>query len=252
MCMVTSEVLNEILQFHLPLCLDIRTVHVCVEENNGKCQDEDRVRVLKLTDERWVAHTVSLTVKKRKSIVKNLFKKQTWHERLKDIPECLHQSLYFLSFSLNFNLSLELSQSVIQIHPWEIHLIQNTAKMKIIITIIYFQTDMCGFGLVCADLYSIRTVKQKTKKSSLLTPKHPCWTVFVGFPETPRSSAYLSLSSREWSVQCPQVCLTQTLSLSDTGSPSLVSWKIKRVRVKQRWDRDGHNLKLHSCKTMIN
>lgn len=65
-CVVTSEILDKILQLHLPLCFDVRTVHVRVEEDDGKCQDEDRVWVLKLTDERWVAHAVSLTVRKRK------------------------------------------------------------------------------------------------------------------------------------------------------------------------------------------
>lgn len=42
-------------------------------------------------------------------------------------PEGLYQSLHPLSFTLDFNLSLELPQSIIQIHPSEVHLIQNTA-----------------------------------------------------------------------------------------------------------------------------
>lgn len=61
LCVFTSEVLDEILQFHLPLSLDVGTVHVCVEEDDGEGQDEDGVRVLELSDQGWVTHTVPLT-----------------------------------------------------------------------------------------------------------------------------------------------------------------------------------------------
>lgn len=57
----TSQVLDEVLHFHLPLGLHIWAVHVCVEKDDGKRQDEDGVRVLKLSDQHWVAHAVSLT-----------------------------------------------------------------------------------------------------------------------------------------------------------------------------------------------
>jgi len=46
-------------------------------------------------------------------------------------PECLYQSLHFLRFTLHTNMSLKLPQSLIQLHPREIHLIHHTAiKMK--------------------------------------------------------------------------------------------------------------------------
>ncbi len=62
---ITSKVLNKILQLHFPLSFDVGAVHVCVEKDDGKCQDEDRVWVLKLADECRVAHAVSLTVRKK-------------------------------------------------------------------------------------------------------------------------------------------------------------------------------------------
>lgn len=43
-------------------------------------------------------------------------------------PECLYKPLYFLGFSLNFNLCLELPQSIIDVHAWEVHLIHHTAE----------------------------------------------------------------------------------------------------------------------------
>lgn len=57
----TSQILDEILQFHLPLSFDVGTVHICVEEDDGECQDEDGVRVLELPNQRRITHTVSLT-----------------------------------------------------------------------------------------------------------------------------------------------------------------------------------------------
>lgn len=62
---ITSKVLDKILQFHFPLCFDVGAVHVCVEEDDGKCQDEDCVWVLKLTDKRRVAHAVSLAARQK-------------------------------------------------------------------------------------------------------------------------------------------------------------------------------------------
>lgn len=59
---VTSQILDEILQFHFSLCFDIGTIHVGVEEDDGKGQDEDGVWVLELSNQCWIAHTVSLTV----------------------------------------------------------------------------------------------------------------------------------------------------------------------------------------------
>lgn len=62
---ITSKVLDKILQLHLPLSFDVGAVHVCVEKDDGKCQDEDSVWVLKLADKYRVAHAVSLTVRKK-------------------------------------------------------------------------------------------------------------------------------------------------------------------------------------------
>lgn len=56
----TSQILDEILQFHLPLSFDIGTVHICVQQDYGKGQDEDGIWVLELPNQRWITHTVSL------------------------------------------------------------------------------------------------------------------------------------------------------------------------------------------------
>lgn len=58
---VTSQVLNKIIQLHLPVWFDTRAVHVCVEEDDGKSKDEDSVRILELSHQCRVTHTVSLT-----------------------------------------------------------------------------------------------------------------------------------------------------------------------------------------------
>lgn len=57
----TSEVLDEVLYLHLPLCLNVGAVHIRVEEDDGEGQDEDRVGVLELSDQHRVTDTVPLT-----------------------------------------------------------------------------------------------------------------------------------------------------------------------------------------------
>lgn len=57
---LTSEVLDEVLQLHLSLWLDVGAVHVCVEEDDGEGQDEDGVRVPELSHYRGVTDTVAL------------------------------------------------------------------------------------------------------------------------------------------------------------------------------------------------
>lgn len=59
-------------------------------------------------------------------------------------PESLDQPLHFLSFSLNFNLSLELPESVIQVHPWEVHLIHHAAET-------HTHKQSCHFSLKLAS-----------------------------------------------------------------------------------------------------
>lgn len=59
---VTSQILDEILQFHFPLRFDVGTIHVGVEQDDGKGQDENGVWVLELPNQCGIAHTVSLTV----------------------------------------------------------------------------------------------------------------------------------------------------------------------------------------------
>lgn len=58
---LTSEVAYEVLQQHLAVGLDVGTVHVGVEQNDGKGQDEDGVWVMKLLHHVGVAHAVPLT-----------------------------------------------------------------------------------------------------------------------------------------------------------------------------------------------
>lgn len=60
----TSKVFDEVFQLHLPLRLDIGAVHVCVEEDDGKGQDEDGVRVPELSHHTRVADAVALTAKR--------------------------------------------------------------------------------------------------------------------------------------------------------------------------------------------
>ena len=59
---LTPQVAYEVLQHHLAVGLDVWAVHVRVEEDDGEGQDEDGVRVLELANQRWVTHTVPLTV----------------------------------------------------------------------------------------------------------------------------------------------------------------------------------------------
>lgn len=59
----TSKVLNKVLQLHLPLRLDIGAVHVSVEEDDGKGQNEDGVGVPELSHHTRVADAVALAAK---------------------------------------------------------------------------------------------------------------------------------------------------------------------------------------------
>lgn len=56
----TSQILHKVLQLHLPLWLYVRAIHVCVEKDDGKCQDEDRVWVTKLPHHARIADAVAL------------------------------------------------------------------------------------------------------------------------------------------------------------------------------------------------
>lgn len=56
----TSQIFYKVLQLHLPLWLYVGTVHVRVEEDDSECQDEDRVRVAKLSHHTRVADAVAL------------------------------------------------------------------------------------------------------------------------------------------------------------------------------------------------
>lgn len=60
MCVVTSQVFDEVLQLHLPLGFDVGAVHVSVEEDDGERQDEDGVRIPELPHHRGVADAVAL------------------------------------------------------------------------------------------------------------------------------------------------------------------------------------------------
>lgn len=59
--LLTPQVLDEVIKFHLPLRLDAGAVHVGVQKDDGKGQDEDGVRVPELAHQRSIAHTVTLT-----------------------------------------------------------------------------------------------------------------------------------------------------------------------------------------------
>lgn len=64
---VTSQILDEVLKFHFSLRFDIWTIHVSVEEDDGKGQDENGVWVLELSNQCRITHTVSLTVHETKT-----------------------------------------------------------------------------------------------------------------------------------------------------------------------------------------
>ena len=61
MARLTPQVLDKVLQLHLPLRLDVGAVHVRVEEDDGEGQDEDGVWILELPDQHRVTNTVPLT-----------------------------------------------------------------------------------------------------------------------------------------------------------------------------------------------
>ncbi len=56
----TSQILDEVLKFHLAFQLDVGAVHVSVEEDDGESQDEDGVRVSELTHHIRVTDAVTL------------------------------------------------------------------------------------------------------------------------------------------------------------------------------------------------
>lgn len=58
--LLTSQVPDKVLQHHLTIWLDVGAVHVGVEEDDGKGQDEDGVRVVELLHHLGVAHAVAL------------------------------------------------------------------------------------------------------------------------------------------------------------------------------------------------
>lgn len=61
---MTSEVAYEVLEEHLALRFNVRAVHVSVEQDDGKGQDEDSVGVVELLHHIRVTHTVPLTAKR--------------------------------------------------------------------------------------------------------------------------------------------------------------------------------------------
>lgn len=76
--MRTSQILNEVLQLHLPLRLHIGAVHVRVKEDDGKCQDKNGVWVLELSDQHWVTNTVALTTERQRKNTMNIV---NWTQR---------------------------------------------------------------------------------------------------------------------------------------------------------------------------
>lgn len=58
---LTSQVPDEVLEQHLAVGLDVGTVHVGVQQDDGERQDEDGVRVVELLHDVGVAHAVALT-----------------------------------------------------------------------------------------------------------------------------------------------------------------------------------------------
>lgn len=65
--LLTSQVLNEVIQFHLAFSLDAGAVHVGIEEDDGKSKDEDGVGVPELAYKGRVTDTVPLAVRQQGS-----------------------------------------------------------------------------------------------------------------------------------------------------------------------------------------
>lgn len=74
---LTSQIAYEVLQQHLAVWLDVGAVHVSVEKDDGKGQDEDGVRVMKLLHHIRVAHTVPLAEGSRRE-KKKTFSDKKW------------------------------------------------------------------------------------------------------------------------------------------------------------------------------
>lgn len=71
---VTSQVFNKVIQLHLSVWFDTWAIHVCVEKDDGKSQDEDSVGILELPHQCRVTHTVPLTeTEKRKTEINKDF-----------------------------------------------------------------------------------------------------------------------------------------------------------------------------------
>ena len=83
--LLTSQVLDEVLQLHLPLGFDVGAVHVRVEEDDGKGQDKDGVGVSELTHHARVADAVTLTasMKRRKEGEERGGEKKSTNERMR-------------------------------------------------------------------------------------------------------------------------------------------------------------------------
>lgn len=64
---LTPQIANKVLQHHLAVGLDVGTVHVCVEEDDGEGQDEDGVWVVELLHHIWIAHAVALAKEKEQN-----------------------------------------------------------------------------------------------------------------------------------------------------------------------------------------
>lgn len=64
---LTPQIANEVFQHHLAVGFDVGAVHVCVEEDDGKSQDEDSVRILELAHQYRVTHTIPLTEREERN-----------------------------------------------------------------------------------------------------------------------------------------------------------------------------------------
>ncbi|MED6239005.1 hypothetical protein ATANTOWER_000541, partial [Ataeniobius toweri] len=133
--------------------LHVGAVHVSVEEDDGKSEDEDGVRVPELSHYTRVADAVALArmvepvscINSPDQLWLNgplqLHQEHGFPELVRDIrlsptsyrcflPVRLYQPLNLLCLSLHSDMCLEFSKPFIQLHPREVHFIYHTTGKK--------------------------------------------------------------------------------------------------------------------------
>lgn len=81
MAALTSKVANEVFQKHLAFWFNVGTVHVSVEQDDGKGQDKDGVWIMELLHYIRVTHAVPLTTTEKQTKQEMQYSLKTTRER---------------------------------------------------------------------------------------------------------------------------------------------------------------------------